>query len=348
MDRRAFLKLAAAGSVALGSLDLAQRLLAADPRPAHRHWTWLRHRPDESMAGLQSRMGEIRAAGIGSILLDGATAETCALAAAEGLDVHTWTWALCRGGTLLEEHPDWYVVNREGKSACDQPPYVGYYHFLCPSRPEVRRYLGEEIDRIVSTEGLRGVHLDYIRYPDVILPRALWRKYGLVQDEELPPFDFCYCDVCRQQFRQRNGRDPLELPDPSADKDWRRFRWDSITTLVNELAARIHRAGKLVSAAVFPSPAIARRLVRQDWPAWDLDAVLPMVYNSFYEEDIPWIEDTVRQGVQSLPAGRSLYAGLYLPALSAEGEFEQAAAAALAGGAAGLALFGGVRDVREF
>ena len=38
-----------------------------------------------------------------------------------------------------------------------------------------------------------------------------------------------------------------------------------------------------------------------------------MVYHSFYREDVAWIEATVREGVRALPAGRPLYAGLYLP-----------------------------------
>ncbi len=88
-----------------------------------------------------------------------------------------------------------------------------------------------------------------------------------------------------------------------------------------------------------------RRLVRQDWPAWNLDAVLPMVYHNFYEEDPVWIEPTVRQGVAALPAERPLYAGLYLPSLQTEAEFETAVEAAFQGGARGVALFGGVRPV---
>ena len=41
--------------------------------------------------------------GVGSVLLGGADAENTALAAAEGLEVHAWTWTMCRGGDLLAE-----------------------------------------------------------------------------------------------------------------------------------------------------------------------------------------------------------------------------------------------------
>jgi uncharacterized lipoprotein YddW (UPF0748 family) len=343
MQRRSFLQLLGAGSLTLGSVV---RLLAADGRSARHHWTWTRVRENEPRSDWQRNFAEIRAAGIGSILLMGASSEACSLASAEGLEVHAWTWTLCNGNKdLLANHPQWYVVSREGKSASNQPPYVPYYHFLCPSRPEVRQYLCQEFARKAATPGLAGMHLDYIRYPDVILPRGLWEKYDLVQDEELPPFDFCYCDVCREQFRQQSGKDPLELPDPPADLAWRRFRWESVTRLVNELVEVIHKQNKQATAAVFPSPSIARQLVRQDWPSWNLDAILPMVYHNFYQQNIDWIEPTVREGVKALPDTRPLYAGLYMPALKGDGDFEQAVSAALSGGAAGVALFGGVEKI---
>jgi hypothetical protein len=345
MNRRHFLQIMGLSSLSLGQIG---RVLAHMAGPAHHHWAWSRVSQEESRDDWRRRFAELRAAGIGSVLLGGATAEACRLAAEEGLHVHAWTWTLCRGGAeLKEKHPEWYVVSREGKSACDHPPYVGYYNFLCPSRPEVREYLSGDFARIAATEGLVGAHLDYVRFPDVILPRALWEKYDLVQNEELPPFDFCYCEVCREAFIAQTGIDPLELPHPPSNEEWRRFRWDAVSRLVGEVVAAIHGQGKQATAAVFPSPAIARKLVRQDWAGWPLDAVLPMVYHSFYNEGVPWIEATVREGVQALAGKRPLYAGLYLPELKDEGQFEGAVAAAMAGGARGVALFGGVRKITD-
>lgn len=343
MNRRNFLKVAGAATLTLSNIG---RVLAQDPRPAYHHWTWTHARQDQPPSQWQKNFAEIRAAGIGSVLLGGASEDACRLARAEGLDVHAWTWSLCRGGEdLLGHNPEWFVVSRDGKSACDQPPYVPYYHFLCPSRPEVQQYLIDDFSRIAETQGLSGAHMDYIRYPDVILPRALWSRYDLVQNEELPPFDFCYCDVCRENFKAQSGVDPLNLDDPAGHQEWRQYRWDSVTRLVNRLVMAIHEKGKTATAAVFPSPTIARKLVRQDWPSWNLDAVLPMVYHSFYEEDIDWIQSTVAEGVAALPEGRPLYSGLYLPELKGEGEFEAAVKASLDGGAQGVALFGGVRAI---
>jgi uncharacterized lipoprotein YddW (UPF0748 family) len=220
----------------------------------------------------------------------------------------------------------------------EKPPYVGYYQWLCPSRPEVRRYLSGLVGDLARDELSDGVHLDYVRHCDVILPRALWAKYGLIQDHEMAQFDFCYCEVCRTRFRDQAGRDPLDQADPSADAEWRRFRWDSVTGLVRELARSVHAQGKPITAAVFPTPTIARALVRQAWDQWPLDAVFPMAYHSFYQEPVEWIGEAAREGVTALPADRPLYAGLYLPALTPS-QMGTAITSALGGGARGVALF---------
>jgi uncharacterized lipoprotein YddW (UPF0748 family) len=237
-----------------------------------------------------------------------------------------------------ERHPDWFTVSRNGDSSLTRPPYVDYYQWLCPTRPAVRGYLEGVVAAVAREPGVDGVHFDYIRHSDVILPVALWPRYGLVQDREYPEFDFCYCDACREAFRRQSGTDPLDLPDPTADAAWRRFRWDGVTGLVRQIAAAGRAAGKPVTAAVFPTPTIARRLVRQAWDEWGLDAVFPMAYHGFYNEPVPWIGEAVREGVAALPGTTPLYAGLYLPDLT-PGDLGTAVGVAMAAGAAGVSVF---------
>src|SRR5690606_36318428 len=182
-------------------------------------------------------------------------------------------------------------------------------------------------------------------YPDVILPRNLWETYGLVQDHEMAPFDFCYCEACRDRFARETGRDPLALEDPAADVAWRAFRWRMVTETVEVLARAVHARGKAISAAVFPTPTIARRLVRQAWDRWPLDVVFPMTYHGFYREPVSWIEGAVAEGVTALPTATPLVAGLYLPDLPPPA-LAEAIRAARRGGASGVAMFeaGGLTD----
>jgi hypothetical protein len=170
-----------------------------------------------------------------------------------------------------------------------------------------------------------------------------------VQDTELPEFDFCYCEVCRAAFLDQTGRDPALMPDPSADEEWRRFRWDSVTRLVVEVAAAVRERGKSITAAVFPTPSIARRLVRQAWDEWPLDAVFPMLYHGFYLEDLEWIGDGVRESRQAgvgrgtgqrpgTPPPDRLNTGLYLPDLDPS-DAAEAVAIARDAGAGGVSFF---------
>lgn len=176
-------------------------------------------------------------------------------------------------------------------------------------------------------------------YSDVILPIGLWDKYDLVMDREYPEFDFCYCDVCIQKFKEQTGLDLSGLEDPSQNKEWRQYRHDSITQLVNRLAEVAHQKGKLLTAAVFPTPTIAKKLVRQDWVNWRLDMVYPMVYHSFYEKDVAWIKEAVHEGIEALNGKAPLFSGLYIPSLEPD-ELAEAIDKSFAGGAAGICLFG--------
>ncbi|MCK4344362.1 MAG: hypothetical protein KAX05_03680 [Bacteroidales bacterium] len=78
----------------------------------------------------------------------------------------------------------------------------------------------------------------------------------------------------------------LLLEDPPSYQSWFQFRYDSVTNLVNQLSVITKERGKKLTAAVFPSPSIAKKLVRQEWTKWNLDAVFPMMYHNYYEEDV--------------------------------------------------------------
>ena len=118
-----------------------------------------------------------------------------------------------------------------------------------------------------------------------------------------------------------------------------RFRWDSVTRVVSELADVTHARGKPISAAVFATPSLARRLVRQAWDEWPVDRVFPMLYHPAYDEDVPWIGRSVAEGVAALHgSGTELNAGLYVPALDPE-DLADAIRLSTSAGAAGFSLF---------
>lgn len=336
MKRKTFLQLAAAAA-ALGTFPAGA---AAAPAPKQLG-VWLGGK--RTLEEWRALLGRLRVAGVTMILpnardvgLD-TLAAVVPLAREEGIAVHAWHITMMDGGPLAR-HPEWYAVNRNGVSTAQKPPYVDYYRFLCPTREPVQQWVLEGVRRTAQVPGLASVHLDYIRLPDVILPVALWPKYGLVQDREYPEFDYCYCDECRAAFLRQSGEDPMRLADPAAHEAWLRFRWNAITHVVDRCHDVVHRQGTTLSAAVFPTPRIARALVRQDWVRWRTDALMPMIYNGFYQEDVDWIGTAAAEGVQALAGRTPLYAGVFVPDLSPD-DLRRGARLALEAGAAGVVLF---------
>lgn len=281
---------------------------------------------------------------------NGDNAEVARIAHAHGLEYHVWTGSMCdgsRGDSTL------YAINRNGQSAYSKPAFVEHYKFMCPQKEEVFQYLNERYAAIADIPDVDFIHLDFIRFPDVILARGLWDKYGLVMDEEYAPADYCYCDQCVAAFKTASGIDVKSLEDPSKSEEWKIFRYNQITTLVNRLAANIHAKGKKISAAVFPGPTLAKKLVRQEWHKWDLDAVFPMNYNDFYLEGADWLEGICREETAAVNGRIPVYSGLFIcpdwkhkaEHIDPEdhgllpSEMEEAVHGSLRGGASGICLF---------
>ncbi|MRI00046.1 hypothetical protein GH721_05795 [Kriegella sp. EG-1] len=226
-----------------------------------------------------------------------------------GMEFHTWIPTMIQSDPNLK--PEWYGVSGKGESAYEIQPYAPYYKFLCPNKKGVRKYLKDLYTNVAEVAEVDGIHLDYIRYPDVILARGLWEKYNLIQDREYPEYDFCYCDTCTSDFKKKSGIDIKAAADPSTVHEWKQYRYDVITSLVGELSEAVRKKGKKVNAAVFPGPTISKTLVRQEWNKWNLDAYFPMNYNDFYMANPLWVGSMVKEEVLAA-ADTPVYSGLFI------------------------------------
>ena len=345
MNKRNFIKTSLLTTLGAATLRPA---VAAQPQDKGKtadakHWIWVSPDPSENPALLWKKYLEWAKAGIKGIFFEQDNENHFRSAKSAGLEAHRWIWTLNRNDEeLLKTHPDWYSMNRKGESCATNPPYVGYYRWLCPSKPEVTEFLTNQVKNILLKSYVDGIHLDYIRYCDVVLPVNLWEKYNLIQTSELPEYDFCYCPTCREKYKAQTGADPLDLKYPDQSPSWRRFRYDQVNNLVNHLADVAHQLKKPITAAVFPTPEIAHRLVRQDWTNWNLDGICPMIYHGFYKESVSWIGDAVKEGVNGLCGRVPLYAGLFLSDFKSDEEIHQGITISLQNGASGIVFFGNV------
>jgi uncharacterized lipoprotein YddW (UPF0748 family) len=278
------------------------------------------HFSDRSELEQQKSISDLAKSGVNELLMSGTVTfakRMCELVKKFDISVQHWEMVLLNNDPkILKEHRSWFTINRNGESSADAPPYVGYYKWLCPNNPEVEDYLLDKVAEYCSETDISGFHLDYIRFSDVILPQKCQKQYGLSQKTEEGQYDYCYCKHCRDKFRQQYGYEQRVEKNCQSDENWEKFRWQSVSELVQKIVEIVHSYNKIISAAVFPTPQIARKLVRQDWPGWDLDRYYPMLYHDFYDKKIEWLSEAVEEIRQETPVPFS--GGLYLPSYKAD------------------------------
>ncbi len=212
---------------------------------------------------------------------------------AAGLRVHAWVNVLSlagrRDGPLPRDLPEAVMVDQYGRSVLDYPkldvpqPDRRYYRmgtpavWLDPAAPGLAERLAATFGELLSRHPeLDGLHLDYIRYPDV-LPFSPGTRFGV-------GLDFGYGVATRERFRAETGLvAPFQGSLRNANRwdDWRREK-------LTELVGRVHETARAAAPAVEISAAVwtwadrAYLALGQDWRGW-LDAGLlhfavPMAY----------------------------------------------------------------------
>jgi len=136
--------------------------------------------------------------------------------------------------------------------------------------------------------------------------------------------------------------DPLQISsgqikDPKLEKEWFQFRLDMVVDLVDDyLVPAAHAKGKMITAAVFPGPTVAREVVRQDWARFRLDVFLPMLYHVFYEAGPEWVKQQTMEAASAVE--QPIYSGLFIHDLKVD-DFTRTIQMAMDGGASGVSLF---------
>ena len=322
--------------------------------PTFEFGVWTTANPEKTNEEYTAEFKKYKDGGIDEVLINTNTdpellKRLVPLAKEQSLKVHAWIMTMNRpGDTIALQHPDWYMVSRNGKSCFDDRPYVDYYQWLSPSHPEARKHIYGLLEELAKVEGVESVHLDYIRYPDVYLPVGLLPKYNLEQNTELPDYDFDYSDASVNTFIKEFGKDPRKMEHPEIDMEWKNFRLNQIKNVVDHAYEIAHKHGKTLTAAVFPYPEMADHMVRQRWDKWNIDEVYPMIYHNFYNEDINWIGFATKQGVEDLKGRKTkLNTGIYIPGVNSQKDLKESILLAKKSGAKGVSFFDGNALTKE-
>ena len=208
-----------------------------------------------------------------------------------GARVHAWI-AVARDPYLAQRHPDWAMTSLGGERSPD---------WIAPSHPEARAAVLATVTELLDRFPLAGIHLDYLRYPDLqhdFSPDAVARfrsAAGLEGGD---------AEGLREMFdRQYN--------------DWIRWRCEQVAGLAGDVAALLARRGGepvVLSAALFAEAATRYRVmeaVAQDYSALarHLRIIVPMAYLKEHQRPAGWIA-TVALAARYRVGHRDLLAGL--------------------------------------
>jgi len=215
------------------------------------------------------------------------------------LELVPWVWVYHvgrKGTNLVENKAQWLALSRQR----EHPSQVEKgYHFLCPSRTEVRKFWLEVYEKMINTYDIEGIQLDYIRYP-VSVPHDL---------------GFCYCDSCRRNFQEEEHPDPFEIhpeTNPEQWSAWNTYRTKQISGFVAEVKTLLlkNKPAVKLSADVFPVPEESRQTKMQDWEDWLKRGYLDEVFTMSYTPDAESVKSDANLLAEITPEGRKAYVGL--------------------------------------
>jgi uncharacterized lipoprotein YddW (UPF0748 family) len=187
---------------------------------------------------------------------------------------------------LYNKHPYWFWYDAEGR----RQPLVhevgdqrrAWYVSVNPCLPEVREYLVDVFEDLVSRYDVDGLHLDYIRFPNE----------PVVPDEQIP--DYPRDERTLALYWEATGLTPDE--DPEA---WIQWRTDCVTQLVGQIhnMVRQTRPRAVISAAVGSVRELALHHF-QDARQWMEDGIIDVAFLMDYTDSPeefagridPWLE----------------------------------------------------------
>ncbi len=215
-----------------------------------------------------------------------------------GLEVHAWvnvylTWHPTdrrpqSSDHVLLRHPEWFMTSDDGidmgrmdLGGVNLVKRGVEGRYLSPGIPEVRAHLLRVVEEIVRNYDIDGLHLDYVRYPNVHYDYNLISRAEFVRHYRFDPLD----------LRNGGGEDPRGSNRwKRMEKVWQRWRTDRVSVQVQEIRRLLMRLKPWVklSAAVKPDFEVAYYQYGQDWIGWInkqmVDFVVPMFYVGSTEE----------------------------------------------------------------
>lgn len=215
-----------------------------------------------------------------------------------GIAVHAWLDGFMvgieqTGGPVLRTFPEWSALSRrQTGSQKPQPQQETGYFWLDITNPEVRRYLLDIMKEMITTYGVAGINLDFMRFPH----SADWKE------------SYCFSEYAREAFRREYGIDPLGIDAERQQELWKTWT-DWLEQIEDDFVAELYKEIKNINPQVIVSAAPEPGAESEKIGNWSqhVDVVIPQAY---YSNSIA-IRESVQLHRNQLQPGNLVYSGIY-------------------------------------
>lgn len=205
-----------------------------------------------------------------------------------GIEVHAWVENFFIGTVEAQEQANQplaqhfegrWLMDRKGKNTYFYSVSNTNFIFMNPFDREVRDFLLDFYREIVTKYDVDGIHLDYIRFPEL--------NYGTD--------DFGYNEdiVSAWQKQENTTTDPRTLSSGALYNSWVLFRQEIINSFVGEVSEMLHRTKPSVwlSAAVYPRVDTYKNMIFQDCQNWVENGYMDELFSMSYGADNRYVSE---------------------------------------------------------
>jgi len=202
-----------------------------------------------------------------------------------GIKVWAWAVGFRTSRNVIEEHPDWGIVNDQGIDQSRGSLSASGYYYLSPASPGAREYIKSYIVELVTEYEVDGINLE----DDFGFPQGVEADYG---------------PSARTSFEGYLGRKVDRWPDDVVDGGPLRTKFQAWRSyVVTEFLEEIKTSVKAVNPSIVLSADVPRNgqwamsAMGVDWFEWvkrDLvDVACPMLYHrdGALQFPIVWVKD---------------------------------------------------------
>ena len=235
--------------------------------------------------------------------------------------------AVCPGGRIIAEHPEWETRDRLGR-----PSSVTTADAVSLAYPEARRAKVALLMDLVTGYEVDGVLLDYCRYPEnSSKPEQRYGYYG---------YDTPLIEACLNVYGFDPRKEEIDSP------NWKIFnamRAESVNCFVREFRDAVRQSGRSIRIGGFgdTDPDLEARSCGRDWSAWARRGLIDDFLLATYTEPIGQMAAVVQRAREAVGPKVVLLSALcpFNNFLKTNEEMIAAAKAQMSSGADGLWIY---------